>query len=326
MFIAWWTSSYTWTVFPAGFLKGNLEDITTVITVILIGGVLDRRQLSRVLVGAGLCAIALVFVALVVQPGSAYQAASPEVGAPGLRGAFTHKTPMVTCMLLAASAVFCFERRRWVRIACFPTVAVIVVLSRSSAGLATSMTLVGVGWLLNHRDAIVTRVGRGLKSLSILSALAALGAVTVLLGVITQLLGKDLTFSGRDAVWTGVIEQIQRKPITGWGGTNLYALIQLDPVRSILRPLGYVAATSHNAMLELMLRLGVVGLILYLVVFVSTVRNGFRLLHSDPPWGRFVLLTMVIVTMFAVSETLTVLGVWFALTCLLGSRRLGGQT
>jgi exopolysaccharide production protein ExoQ len=325
MFVAWWMASYSWSSFPAGFPKANLEDGVTVVTVMLIGGMLDRRQLGRVLVLSGLAAIGLVFVALVIQPGSAYQAPSLEVGAPGLRGGFIHKTGLASCLLLVASAVSCFEPRRWVRLLCYPTVAVMIVLSKSSAGLATSLTLVVVAWLLNHRDEIVAAVGRGLKSLSILTAIAGVGAIAALLGVITNLVGKDLTFSGRDKVWVGAIEQIQRKPITGWGGNNLYAMIQRDPVLSINRPLGYVAVTSHNAALELMLRLGVVGLALYLIVYVSTVRSGFKLLTRDPPWGRFILMMMVVVTMFAVSEVLTVLGVWFALTCLVGSLSRSGQ-
>jgi O-antigen ligase len=319
MFVAWWMASYAWSTFPAGFPKANLEDATAVSTVLLIGGMLDRRQLARVLIGSGMVAIGLVFVTLAIQPGSAYQAASAEVGAPGLRGGFIHKTGLASCVLLTASAVFCFERRRWVRMLCFPIVAVIIVLSRSSAGLATMMTLVVVGWLLSSRDRIVAVVGRGLKSLSVLTAMACLVAIAGLLGLITNLVGKDLTFSGRDQVWTGVIEQIQRRPITGWGGTNLYTMIQQDPVLSIVRPLGYVAATSHNAALELMLRLGIVGLVLYLIVFVSTVRHGFKMLRTEPMWGQFILMAMVVVAMFAVSEVLTVLGVWFALTCLLGS-------
>jgi exopolysaccharide production protein ExoQ len=324
-FVAWWIASYAWTVFPAGFAKSNLADATTVATVIVIGGMLDRRQLSRVLLGAGLCAVGLIVAALVLLPSVAYQPASLEVGAPGLRGGFIHKTPMVACVLLFASAVFCFEHRQWLRVLCFPAVAVIVILSRSSAGLAIGMSLVGTGWLMNHGERIAATIGRGLKSLSLLSVAAGVGVIAALLGVITKLLGKDLTFSGRNQVWAGVVRQIQRKPLAGWGGTDMYALIQLEPVRSIIRPLGYVAATSHNGVLELMLRLGVVGLVLYLVVLVSTVRNGFRLLRTDPAWGRFILMMMVIVVMFAVSEVLTVLGVWFALTCLFGSKRLGGQ-
>lgn len=324
-FVGWWMASYMWAVFPAGFAKNNLADATTVATVIVIGGMLDRRQLSRVLLGAGLVAVGLIVAALVLQPSLAYQPASLDVGAPGLRGGFIHKTPMVACVLLFASAVFCFEHRHWLRVLCFPTVAVIVILSRSSAGLAIGMSLVGTGWLLNHGEQIAATIGRGLKSLSLLSVVAGVGVIGALLGVITKLFGKDLTFSGRNQVWVGVVRQIQRKPIIGWGGTDMYALIRLEPVRSIIRPLGYKAATSHNGVLELMLRLGVVGLVLYIVVFASAVRNGFRLLRTDPAWGRFILMTMVIVAMFAVSEVLTVLGVWFALTCLFCSKRLGGQ-
>jgi O-antigen ligase len=319
MFVAWWMASYAWSTFPAGFPKANLEDATIVVTVMFVGGMFDRRQVARVLVGAGLVAIGLVVVTLVIQPGSAYQAASAEVGAPGLRGGFIHKTGLATCALLTGAAVFCFEPRRWLRLISYPTIAVMIVLSRSSAGLATMVTLTAVGWMLSHRDRIVAVVGRGLKSLSILTAMAGLVAIAALLGVITSLVGKDLTFSGRDRVWTGVIEQIQRKPVTGWGGNNLYAMIQQEPVLSINRPLGYVAATSHNAVLELLLRLGVVGLILYLVVFVSAARRGFAMLRTDAAWGRFILMALVVVAMFAVSEVLTVLGVWFALTCLFGS-------
>jgi exopolysaccharide production protein ExoQ len=320
LFFCWWMASYAWSAYQPGFVISNVSEVTQVLTVVLIGSLMPMHTLIRTIIGVGYIAIALIFIAWLVQPGLAFTGAGPTAAVPGLHGAFVHKNGMTSCLLVTLMAVLCFEQRRRVRTTVTVLVLVLIVLSQSSTGLIALLAAMSAYWMAKRYSRLESAEARGL------GALIAFGSVLLVVGLgyflsdLTSLVGKDTTFSGRDRVWDQALSMVAKRPFTGYGGSSWGLTIGIDPGKSINRGLGYVVRHSHNGAIELLVRLGVPGLLLYLSVFFGTIGAGFRVIRAHRALGLFVLSFCAIVFVFATSEVNTVFGVWFGLLCLLGSR------
>jgi O-antigen ligase len=317
--------SSTWTNFPAGFVTANSADVANVTVLVVVGLLVPLRFLLRNILTAGYIAVALIGVALIVQPSLAFSSQTSGAPVSGLHGAFIHKNIMGSCIILTAVAVLCFERRRWIRLAALPTVAVLLVLSQSGSGIATLVIVVIGYWLVAKRDEFVRLIGRSSASFAAIAVILGVVTLGFGLGQITAALGKDLTFSGRDKVWAGAIKMIKRRPIEGYGGQNLFVILSLEPARSINYPLGFTVRHVHNGALETLLRLGMVGLSLYLAQMFTTMRSGLILLRSESTkaLGRFIVLLIVVIVAFGVSEIHTAFGIYLGLMILFGSKTVG---
>ncbi len=322
-FMVWWMASYLWSSFKPSFLVSNIALWAGIGVVLVLGGMLPTRDVVRCLLISGYVSIGLVFYALLVKPDVAFRAAGDGVAAPGLKGAFNHKSPMAACLLVTLAAVLCFEHRRWVRVTMLVAVGVMVFLSGSSSGVSTFVLLLVLNWLIERRHELRSILGRAYGPLGVFAGVGFVLTVVVLAGAITRLFGKDLTFTGRTDVWGAVVAQIQARPLLlGWGGYDVWFFQAADPARAVSRETGFIVHTAHNGILETLLRLGLVGVGLYFWQYFSTLRNANRLLDDSPRLGRFVLLMMLVITMIGFSESLTTAGLWFAVTVLFSSPKL----
>ena len=75
---------------------------------------------------------------------------------------------------------------------------------------------------------------------------------------ISDLFGKDITFSGRSSLWQSMLYAIQDNPILGYG------LRDSDYIRSLVG----ISAGAHNYYLDLSFQRGLVGLGIFLSIFV----------------------------------------------------------
>lgn len=308
-YIGWWVASYTWDGNRAGWISASTRDLATIITIVVLAQVLGRDDFLRCLLRSGYISIGLIFFALAVQPGSAYSSAGPV---PGLHGGFIHKNTMAPCLLLTASVVLCFHPNRTFRRCFMVFVAALLVLGDTTTGLATLVMLVLFNWMLGGYKGLVQRLGRSAGSLLMAAALIATLVAAEMFASVVMLSGKDLTFSSRTVIWEGVTNAISQHFWRGYGygvWENLWA----EPIRSINIHNGFQVAHAHNAVLDLMLRLGAIGVALYLLLFLGTVRSGWRGLLRDDAFGRLILLFCAIVVSFGFSEALPAYGLWLAL-------------
>jgi exopolysaccharide production protein ExoQ len=121
-----------------------------------------------------------------------------------------------------------------------------------------------------------------------LLALAAFGTSAVLIGgallyrvELARMIGKDPTFSGRTRIWQAVLQAIAVRPMTGYG----YGAFWRDfhgPSIFIMEQIGFTVAQSHEGYLEILLQLGLPGLIATVVVIAIACRKVLVLLHRQP--------------------------------------------
>lgn len=303
LFVAWILMSYAWSSYRGEFVKETWRDLITLAAVVIIGQLLPLDRFLRVVLHAGYVAVGLIGLTLVLMPSSAYTAAE------GLHGGFIHKSAMGSTLMVVMAAALALERRTWVRRAIPIGVIVLMVLARTTTGIASFVMVMSLYGVLLRYPIIRRDLGRAFRVVASGAVLAFGGFYFAASNALVSLSGKDLTFSKRTLIWKGVMNAVRHRPFVGYGWPVWTALWK-EPASGIITTAGFVIAESHNAALELLLRLGIVGLAIYLVLLGTALRRGIRLVADGDRAGIFTVLLVAIVVIWGFSEALPVMGVW----------------
>lgn len=208
-------------------------------------------------------------------------------------------------MLLPAAIVLTFRRRR----SALPgalllvTAVAIIALSGSTTSLVTAVSIVAIAAglpLLRFLRATRSRRLRGAAAATIL--LVAAGSIPVVINLLSR---RDLTLSGRTPFWQRLVEVSLDRPLTGFGWGTVWnyhwQVAGRNPIRDAINdgpwsPLAH----GHNAALDLLPQIGLLGILL-MVAF--QVRAAIKLARSPRSgvrtWG---LLTLLAITMVGLTE------------------------
>ncbi|HYD72660.1 MAG TPA: O-antigen ligase family protein [Candidatus Binatia bacterium] len=190
-------------------------------------------------------------------------------------GLWTHKNTLGGIMALGvavcASAAI-VEPRRKLWIAAALGAFALVILSTSKTALMASMlglAVVAAGMLM-RRGPVPTII-----VCSSALAVIILGAAIVLLApdLVVAALGRDLTLTGRTDIWEASARFVQAQP---WLGYGYYAfwLPENGPAYWVRQAVQWQVASAHSSWLELALGLGRVGVVLFALQLVATLRRG----------------------------------------------------
>jgi exopolysaccharide production protein ExoQ len=173
-------------------------------------------------------------------------------------------------------------RRRGLGVLWMLVAAVCVYLTRSAT---ITVALVAVVVVLLAVAAF--RVARSGRIRGALYGLFALLTVALVVGGVffrsqlLSLMGKGDTLTGRTNIWESVTALAQERPVFGWGWVSYWAP-WAEPLNTLAFEGGVHQYQAHNAWLDLWLQLGVVGVVVFGALFVSTlVRSWF--LATDRP-------------------------------------------
>lgn len=318
-FVSWWLMSSQWSAFPPLFIRTTSRPLITILGVVILGQLMPRQYLRRAILRTSYIAFGLTTYALLALGESAFSSTVGGIPTQGFSGGFGHKNTMAPCLLLGLAATLCFERRRWVRRLVFGATVFYLVIGQTGTGLATLIVMMAVYLVIVHWRSIRARFGSLTKVVGSALLVIAVLLVLVFFQPILALYGKDLTFTGRTEIWHGAMNAIAKRPWQGYGWGGVFTNFAIEPTVSINRPLGYTVAHSHNAVLEMALRLGFVAVGIYLLQFVRTLQVGVRLARLGDTLGHFIILALTIIVFFAVSEVQTVFGAWFGVMVLLST-------
>ena len=181
-----------------------------------------------------------------------------------LAGLYGQKNFVAAAMLIASNYYLwkMFRSRLSLKeTAGFALILACLVLSMS----ATGMGILAVVFILNLMD-----YARGRWRLRlIVTYVFAIFAFVLVLGLIVSpaatlgIIGRDLSLTGRVPLWQLAIQAIEAKPILGYGYFAFWNA-NSPTVQYIWDQIGWPAEHSHDAYLDVLLQLGVVGLILYI--------------------------------------------------------------
>jgi O-antigen ligase len=227
------------------------------------------------------CVIAAAFGVLVL--GSlALGLAAPSIGRMSLEhpgawsGLWTHKNTLGGVMALgaavSASAAMLDPARRLPWICSALGAFALVLLSTSKTALLASLLGLAViaGALIMRRGLLATI----LLSASVLVVLI-LGASIMLIApeLIVAALGRDVTLTGRTDIWEASARFVEARP---WLGFGYYAfwLPENGPAYWVREAVAWQVASAHSSWLELALGLGRVGVIIFALQLLATLKRG----------------------------------------------------
>ncbi|MBB4019227.1 O-antigen ligase [Chelatococcus caeni] len=167
--------------------------------------------------------------------------------------------PLVLRLAVAAVAVLCLVR------------------SESAGGYAA--LVIGVAALAGLR--LLEGAGRNLRGvllvLGIFLLVPLLIAAEALISVGIAALGRDLTFTGRWQLWVLLIDLVGENPWLGYGFSAGYQVLR----PAVTAMFGYDFVNPHSGYMDILVGLGVVGLLAVLFVLFILLRQSLRLVLRE---------------------------------------------
>ena len=224
-----------------------------------------------------------------------------------LRGVFTHKNQFGAFMA-PGGVIFLLsalrgDNYRWLYWGLLVLNCVAMVMSQSTTALGTF----GVMLIL----CLIYRIFRWRYEVMISAVLAVtiLGFVGLIAfagyigsdSLLTSI-GKDTTLSGRTYIWQYVWDQIQLRPWFGYGLAAFWNGID-GPSGYIQLAMRIAVIYAHNGFLDIWLSLGIVGLGIFVIGFISTAAKSLALLRiSNSPEGFWPLLFLTYILLSNLTE------------------------
>jgi exopolysaccharide production protein ExoQ len=299
------------------------QTVPIVVATVFVASILPFERIIQSLKVGFVVGILLSFYALVTDPESRIHRLDDSTVFSGWRASFQHKNGMVPFLVLASITFIIFEHRRWLKYFVVLSSIVLTVGSQSATGMASVIVVVSMAWWLNAYLKQDLRLSGSYIALSLFGAVLLGVVITVLLPWLVNLYGKDLTFTNRTDIWSASIGAIEESPWIGYGWNGVWIEYDVEPTVSLNREIGFVAGHAHDAVLEMLLEGGVVGLALYLSFFGSVGIAAWRALRTHVDIARWALLFLACQVVVGVSEVTLFHGWIFMLVLLRGV--LGNQ-
>jgi exopolysaccharide production protein ExoQ len=149
-------------------------------------------------------------------------------------------------------------------------------------------------WMKKHR----VELGANIWIL-VIACIIGLGVVTPLAGGgtitgFTSAVGRDATLTGRTEIWAGLLPELMRQPVLGYGFAGFW---------NIMRTAEHEIGQAHNGYLEIWLQLGLVGLLLTVAWLLSCARKARRILQYDFDWGCLCLCFVLMTATESITES-----------------------
>lgn len=307
--IGW--ARYQGTTGPGGHLDvtlGALALVAAGIAGLAPAMILSQRQLAKVIGGAlrwvlGLSLLFELIVALIVRhpilplvrvagvdytgklPGAFYWSRNNLLHGGPIQGIVGNADLLAMCALIGL-IVFALQRAErlsrpfwgwfWIVLA-----ALELALTRSATVIVAAVaTAVVLGFALWARAR--SQRGRGPLYLSALLLLVVVvgGALTAW-HEFTALLGKQPNLTGRTTIWHSVIELAQQHPVFGWGWLG-YWVPWAKPFDGLAVLHGVEYLQAHNAWLDVWLQLGIVGVVVFACLAITTLGRAWFMAVDRP--------------------------------------------
>lgn len=311
--MAWWFASILWTYNTFGWRRETQLNAAIVASLIVIGSLIPLRSLQRALVTA--CYLAIGYSVFYTIVHFSFATMHPD-GTAGWRAGFGHKNGLGPFMVFALLVLLSFERPRPLRHVAVVVSLAFVLLSQSTSAFAAGLVLAALAVGLTH----LSHEDKRWRALTItVGSVITVSMVWLIATFLPQLLdlrGKDTTLSRRTDIWERVWQAITERPWTGYGIGGVWIDQGAEPTRTMMSGLGFTVFHSHSGMLEVLLQIGIVGLLLYSWLLLSTIVVGMRVLFVNQTLGRFVLLYILLMMILAITEV-TVFTIWLGLLAML---------
>lgn len=173
----------------------------------------------------------------------------------------------------------------------------VLLVSHSATSLICFVVSIGIIAVIEVRS-----VGRIILYTLPVTLCLLLGYIMMIggpLSVVTGAVGRDETLTGRTDVWQTVLEMVNN-PIIGCGYNSFFLGDRLRQLWSIYT---WGVTEAHNGYLEVYLDLGVIGVILLVMILISSLRSTLALLRNDLDGGVLKLAILVSAIIYNTTES-----------------------
>ena len=304
LLLMWITLSISWTEDFARTTFLVLIEVPFLLGFMICGALLSERAVTQGLLWMVRAGVALSALATVAIPSTRAAVRTTGDVFEGWHALFEHKNAFGPFLALAFAIVLVAEDRRLVRNLTLVVIGVLILGSQSVTALTTALVVLALFYWL--------RVNRGLDGPAAAAAIIGSAAVAITgalgarasLPLFLEATGKDPTFSGRTDIWSAVIGAIRDRPIVGYGRGGLFFAPANEETVLLWREIGFDPPHAHNGVLDIWLQLGIVGTVLYLLLFASTIRVSVDSYLRGERFGMLGLLVMAMIFVAALSEPL----------------------
>ena len=187
--------------------------------------------------------------------------------------------------LIVFVLLFAARSRRRAALGVWIVVALFLLIRSGSAtayaSLLAAAAVVGAALLMRRASAPAGRR----RLYLVFAGIAVVGAAAVLLarGPLLEILGKSSDLTGRLGIWTKVLERAAERPFAGNGFSSPW--VPWDPAFD-----GWIVDhritvfMAHDMWLDVLLQLGVIGVVLIAVVFLALVWRSWFFAVDRPRW------------------------------------------
>lgn len=281
--------SFAWSDFPEWTLLANREMAQMTCFGLYLAtrfSLRDQVKLYALTFGIGGIASALFAIGL------------PSVGLDvdhvgAWRGIYGHKNTLGSIMVMAFLAFFALPverpRDRWIKRIGIGGAAALILLSTSKTALVLALTLLAL--MLFYRN----YRWQGKRSVALGSLGVLIGGATLVM-VLTNwvplltALGRDPTLTGRTYIWKVALYQLLDHPLFGFGRSAFWSPDSPYP-RAISSYLSqsFRAPHAHNGFIDTALDVGLIGLTLFLICYVSgfirALMRAYGSKHPEHLWS-----------------------------------------
>lgn len=272
--------SALWSRAPAVTLRRSVALVGTTLLGIYFAGRYEMEEQLRLLAWAvGIAVVASLLFGFML-PAYGLQ---PETRGVFWRGIYNHKNTLGRLVTLGAVVfVLRLKEARGQRAGAFAMLALSVVLLLLSGSKTALVIALGLAALLPLYSAARWHYSLYIP-LFIVAVLVSTAAATWLLGnyeTVLTALGRDVTLTGRTELWSVVLEMIRRRPWLGYGFSGFWLGWEGESYW-VWQAVGWDVPHAHNGFLDLMLDLGVVGLVLFGAVYVRSFVVAARAIRAE---------------------------------------------
>jgi exopolysaccharide production protein ExoQ len=206
------------------------------------------------------------------------RALSAPSGGGAYRGVYPHKNILGAAMALGFLVEWYLrEHQPWakiLRLLALCAYAALLVASNSVTSMLTVVAAVSAVWTFRtiYRRFQIPAWALGLFLTAGIGAGALMGISPA---DVMEVLGRSSDLTGRTELWRAVFESIQEKPLLGFGFSGYWkgACASSDNVQG---QIGWAPTYSHDGYLEIMLSLGLVGLLLAIWILATLFKRSWR--------------------------------------------------
>jgi exopolysaccharide production protein ExoQ len=263
--------SASWAALPTVVLRRTVGVAGATLFGVVLASRVDLREqlllLRRILRICAACTFALWMLKLtmgmdMVSQGTASNPMAGAVDSGALRGIFGHKNLLGAMMALAILVDWHLPVRatlsKTIRIVWLCVYSVLLIFANSATALVAVVVTLGILYAVKK-----FRHQYGLL-LPVLTMVGLIGGVVFMLyrDVAMKLMGRSADLTGRTDLWQWVVIMIMKRPWLGYGYSGFWRSAS-DQSDLIEAHVGWSPIYAHNGYLELLLSLGLAGLLLF---------------------------------------------------------------